>query len=393
MKITVKDIDLKDKTILLRCDYNVPLKDGVILDNSKILSSLDTIKYLLENNCKIIILSHLGKVKNEEDKKKYSLIMVKDELSKLLNKEIVFSPFTSGIKLNEVVNKCENGDIILVENTRFEDIPNNLESSNDSQLALSWSELTDVFVNDAFASSHRKHASTYGITKYLESVIGLSMEKELLMLEKITNNIERPYTVIMGGAKCDEKIPLIKNIINECDYLLLGGGIANTFLKALGLEVGMSLVSEKEINEIKQILINNKNKILLPIDVIVGNETNDNYINHKNINEVTSSEVIFDVGLNTIAMYNEIIEKSKTIFVNGTMGKYEEFKYSNGTKALLANLKDSNAKVYFGGGDSVSAVNSLGYSDAFEYLFTGGGATLEYLIDKNLPCLSVIKDK
>lgn len=388
----IQDMDFNEKTVLVRLDLNVSLNNGKIIDDTKIKESLPTINYLLTKKCKIIIFSHFGKVKSEEDKIINSLLPVKNRLEELLNKEVLFSNYTRGIELNKIVNSMNYNDILLVENTRFEDIPNKLESNNDIQLSMEWANLGDVYVNDAFGSCHRSHASVTGIAKYLPSCAGFLLQKEIEMLSPLINNPKRPFAIVMGGTKIEDKILLIKKLLNECDYLLLGGGIANTFLKALNLDIGSSIVNDSVIDEVKELLIKYKNKIILPLDVIVGNGFDDSYVDYKLINQINSNDIIFDIGTKTIEKFKEALNISNTIFVNGTMGKYEEEKYRNGTLSLLQYLNNCGKNVVLGGGDAVSSAKTLGCSDKISYLSTGGGATLEYLSEKKLPGIEALKD-
>ena len=391
---TLKNTDVKNKRVVLRCDFNVPIKDGVILDDSKIQASLETINYLIDNNCKIVILSHFGKVKTQEDKYKNSLVPVYNKLKELLKREIYFSKETRAINLYMQVETMLPKDVLLLENTRFEDLNGNLESGCDPQLSMYWASLCDVFVMDAFGTAHRKHASTYGISKYVPSCIGFLVEKELDALNKYVIEAKKPLTVVMGGAKIEDKISLIESFLEKCDYLLLTGGIANTFLKVLNINIGSSLASKNQeiLEKVRNLLLDYREKIMLPLDVIVGNTYDENYIKYKRLNELDADDIILDCGNKTIEKYKTAIENSSTIFVNGTMGKYEDERFSNGTKEFLRVLSESNKIVVVGGGDSVSAVNNFGYKDAFTYLSSGGGATLEYLTTSNLKGLSGIDE-
>jgi phosphoglycerate kinase len=391
---TLRNTDVKNKRVVLRVDFNVPIADGKILDDTKIKASLETINYLIENNCKIIILSHLGKVKTPEDKANNSLEIVYNHLKKLLKREIYFSKVTRDINLYMQVETMLPKDILVLENTRFEDLNGNLESGCDPQLSMYWASLCDVFVMDAFGSSHRKHASTYGISKYVPSCIGFLVEKELIALDKFIINGKKPLTVVMGGAKIEDKINLIESFLDKCDYLLLTGGIANTFLKVLNINIGSSLASKNPeiLDKVKNILLNYRSKIMLPLDVIVANTYDENYIKYKRLNELDNDDIILDCGNKTIEKYKTAIDSSSTIFVNGTMGKYEDNRFSNGTKEFLSMLSKSNKIVVVGGGDSVSAVNKFGFADSFSYLSSGGGATLEYLTTGLLPGLSGIDE-
>lgn len=375
----IEDINVDNKKVILRLDLNVTIKDNVILDDTKIVKSLKTINYLLDHNCKILIMSHLGKIKTEEDKANNSLRIVCAKLCALLNRDILFVSNTRGYELE---HSLDNNQIVLMENTRYEDLDGKKESSCDDELSKYWASLGEVFINDAFGTTHRCHASNHGISKYLESGIGYLIKEELDGLDPITNNIKRPFTVIMGGAKVDDKIQLIKSLLNECDNLLVGGGIANTFLKASGYEIGDSLYSADYIDEVKELLDNYSSKIVLPIDVVVNINDNISNIDSKNVTEGS----IYDLGPKTLQVFRDILDESETVFINGTIGLYEDERYNKGTIELFNILRRCNNIKIAGGGDAVASINSLGYQDAFNYLSTGGGATLEYIANKKLNC-------
>ena len=375
----IEDINIDNKKVILRLDLNVTIKDNQILDDTKIVKSLKTINYLLDHNCKVLIMSHLGKIKTEEDKINNSLKIVCARLCELLNKPIVFVSTTRGKELEDAFN---NNNIVLMENTRYEDYPDKLESSCDDELSKYWASLGEVFINDAFGTTHRCHASNNGISKYLESGYGYLIKEELDGLDPIVNNIKRPFTVIMGGAKVDDKVQLIKSLLNECDNLLVGGGIANTFLKASGYEIGESLYSADYIDEVKDILNEYSSKIVLPIDVVVNNNDIISTIDSKSVTE----GAIYDLGPKTLQVYRDILDESETVFINGTIGLYEDERYNKGTIELFNILRRCNNIKIAGGGDAVASINTLGYQDAFNYLSTGGGATLEYIADKKLKC-------
>ncbi len=385
----LQDMDVDNKKVIVRLDLNVPIKDGSILDDYKIIQSLDTLKYLMDKNCKIIILSHLGKVKNESDKLTNTLEEVAKRLKLLLRSNVVFSKQNDVEQLKPFIDNLKPRDIIVLENTRTQDFPVKKESNCDMELAKFWASLADVYVFDAFGSSHRRHASTYGISKYLPTCIGLLVQKELEMLNKHVINAEHPFTILMGGAKIDDKLELMNKLLPKCDHMLLTGGLANTCLDALGFQVGNSIRSKDEeiINKVKVMLKNYKSKILLPYDVIVGNTYNDEYICQKSVSSVDTNEEIKDIGLTTISNYKNIINSSKSIFVNGTAGLYEDNRFANGTKEVLNVLAKSGASVVVGGGDSASATRNLGYGDKFTFVSTGGGATLEYIIKEKLDAL------
>ena len=380
----IKDYNIANKKVLLRCDFNVSIKDNKIIDDTKIIKSLETINYLLNQNNKIIIFSHLGKVKSEQDKEKNTLYPVYLRLKKLVNTNVYFSKEPYGKELEKLSNNLKEKEILLVENTRYLDFPNKLESSCDLGLSKYWANLGDIFVNDAFGTAHRKHASNYGISKYIESYYGILINEELTKLKELTTNTDRPFTVIMGGAKVDDKLKLIEEMLKNCDKLILGGGIANTFLLAKGIDVGKSLCNPDFINEIKEILNKYDNKIILPIDFYVENNNKKLY---RKIEDLTKEDIIYDVGDESLKLYKNIINFSNTIFINGTVGLYENKEYEYGTKKLFEILKDSQKKVFVGGGDAVSAANKLGYKNSFYYKSTGGGATLEYIIEKKLIAL------
>ncbi|MCR5787668.1 MAG: phosphoglycerate kinase [Bacilli bacterium] len=390
----IQDIDINGKTVILRCDFNVPLKDGLVDDDSKIVKSLKTINYIIENGGKVVVLSHLGRVKGEEDKRGKSLKVVADYLSTLINKPVVFKSVTRSNSLLEEIKKEPLGSIIMLENTRFEDIPNKLESSNNEALAKYWASLGDIFCLDAFGSAHRSHASTAGIGAFIPSCLGYLMQEELNNLSTLVNAPKRPFTILMGGAKVDDKIKLMENLLPKCDYFLATGGIANSFLKALRFPVGSSLATsdEKIISKLRTFMLEYRNKILLPLDATVGSTYDENYVKYRSIAEIGSNEVIYDIGVKTIAKYKLAIDKSKTIFVNGTCGKYEDTKYANGTMQVFTNLSMSPADIYVGGGDSVSAAKKLGFEGKFKYLSSGGGATLEYLGDGKLEAVEYLKE-
>ena len=397
MKQRLQNMDIDNKRVVLRCDFNVPIKDGKILDDYKIRASLQTIEYLIEHNCKIIILSHLGKVKTEEDKIKNTLEPVANRLNELLNTKVSFSKQTRNYALEMMVDQMEPKQVLLLENTRYEDLDGKRESGNDPQLASYWASLGDVFVLDAFGSCHRAHASTAGIAKYIPSCIGFLVQKEIEALDKYVLNPNRPFTIIMGGAKIDDKLELINKLLPKCDHLLLTGGLANTALKAIGFQIGSSISSNNEetLEKVRNMLSLNKDKILLPFDAIVGKEYNNDYVEYRLINEISINESINDIGNKTIEEYSKIIDNSKTIFVNGTSGIYEDNRFANGTKMLLDELVkvSSTTDIIIGGGDASSSIHNFGYDNKFKYVSTGGGATLEYIINESLPALDAISDE
>ncbi|MFA7120290.1 MAG: phosphoglycerate kinase [Bacilli bacterium] len=379
----ITEFDVNNKKVIVRCDLNVTIKEGKILNDDKIIASLITINYLIKNNAKVIIMSHLGKVKTEEDKKDKSLKVVYERLRELLPDNILlyFSQNTRGKELEGLISEMKSGNVLLIENTRFEDIIDKKESNNDEELAKYWASLGDVFINDAFGNTHRKHASNCAITKYIDNGIGFLIEKELNNLN-ILANPKSPFIVIMGGVKATDKINIIPNILDKCDYLLLGGGIANTFL-SINNEMGRSLVSKECIEEVKKILDQYSSKIIMPIDTIVENQNN---IMTKNINEITSEDCVYDIGSKTIELFEKYIKISKTIFINGTVGMYEDNRFEFGTENILNICSQSYADVILGGGDALASADHFKI-DKFYFKSTGGGATLEYIGTGKLACL------
>ena len=394
MKKTIRNYRLKNKKVIIRVDFNVPIKDGIIQDDNRIKASLETIKYAINKGAKVILISHLGRVKTEEDKTDKSLKPVSEALSKLLNQKVIFIPFTRGKELENAINKMNNGDVLLMENTRFEDIDNKKESSNNPELGAYWASLGDIFINDAFATSHRSHASNVGIATHLKSGIGFLIEKELEVFNPILKRPKRPFIVIIGGAKVSDKIGVIKNLVKKADYILIGGGMAYTFLKSEGYNIGNSLMDYDSIDFCTKILKKYENKIILPVDTVNGLEINENTsTNTCLITDLKEDEIGLDIGPKTIELFKKYIKDSKTVIWNGPVGYFEIDKFANGTKQLCEILKQSNAEVIIGGGDTGSAVNKFEYSDCYKHISTGGGASLELLEGRILPGISVINDK
>lgn len=391
MKKTIKDFDLNNKKVIIRVDFNVPIKDNKITDDNRIKASLKTIKYAIDNGAKVILMSHLGRVKIEEDKKNNSLRIVSERLSELLNKKVIFISSTRGKELEDVINNLKCGDVLLMENTRFEDLNGKLESGNDETLGKYWASLGDLFINDAFGTSHRNHASNVGIASNLDSGIGFLIEEELDKLS-ITLNPKRPYAVILGGAKVSDKIGVIENLVNIADYILIGGGMAYTFLNALGYNVGKSLLDSDSIDFCENIISKYKDKIILPIDSITSKEINKECIEKYN-NSFDNDDIGLDIGSKTIEKFKNILDKCETVFWNGPLGMFEVDKYSKGTKEILDYLSKKDKIVIIGGGDTASAAINFGYKDAFTHISTGGGASLELLEGKSLPGISIIDDK
>ena len=393
MKKTIKDFDLNNKKVIIRVDFNVPIKDGKITDDNRIIQSLDTIKYAIEKGAKIILMSHLGRIKTEEDKLKNSLKIVSLRLSELLNKEVIFVNNTRGEELENKINSLNPGDVLLMENTRYEDLDGKKESSNDIELGKYWASLGDIFINDAFGTCHRAHASNVGIASQLPSGIGFLVEKEINALS-VLNNPKRPFTVILGGAKVSDKIGVIKNLVDIADYILIGGGMAYTFLKSKGFEIGKSLLDEENIDFCKEMLEKYPDKIILPIDSVNGKEINNNTeINECFINDMKKDYIGLDIGHSTVKLFKEYLSDSKTILWNGPVGYSEIEAFSYGTKDLCETLKNIDATKIIGGGDTAAAIINFGYDKYMSHISTGGGASLEYLEGKTLPGIDIISDK
>lgn len=394
MKKTVKDFNLKDKKVILRCDFNVPIENGIIIDDTRIVKSLETIEYILSQGGRLILLSHLGRIKTESDKEKNSLKLVSQRLSELLKREIQFIPETSGELVNNAVNNLSEGGIILLENTRFEDVDGKKESGNDIELGKYWASLGDVFINDAFGTSHRAHASNVGVASNLESGIGFLIEKELNNLEPIIKNPKRPFMVILGGKKVSDKIGVINNLVNIADKIIIGGAMCFTFLKAKGYNVGQSLVEDEQIEFCKNILKLHSDKIILPLDINVTLEYSPNAKGRiVDINNISYNEMGLDIGPKTINLYKNILREAKTVIWNGPMGVYEFNNFNIGTKSLCETLSKQKITTVIGGGDSAAFVKKFGYEDKFTHVSTGGGATLELLEGKLLPGIEVIIDR
>ena len=388
---TIKDVNIKNKTVIIRCDLNVPIINGKILDNNRIKESLETINYALDNNCKIIILAHLGRIKEESDLKKNTLKPVSKELSKLLDKEVVFIDETRGEKLEKAVSNMKPKDIILVENTRYEDLDGKRESSNDKELGKYWASLGEIFVNDAFGTLHRAHASNVGITSNLPSCIGFLIEKELNVLKEL-DKPEKPFVVMLGGAKVKDKIGVIKKLVTKADYILIGGGMSYTFLKAEGYNIGTSLLDKDSIDFCSEMLKKYGDRIILPVDIAVTNEfTNEEEYRTVDITDIKDNEMGMDLGPKSEKLFDKYLSKAKLVIWNGPVGVYEFSKYKKSTDLLLKFLTDNNIKTILGGGDIVAAYNNASLKNKVYHASTGGGATLEYLEGKKLPGLEAIK--
>ena len=388
---TIKDVNLENKNVLIRCDFNVPMKEGKIVDDTRITAALPTIQYALDNNAKVILFSHLGRVKEEADLTKNNLAPVAKRLEELLNKAVTFVDETRGKKLETAIANMNNKDIILVQNTRYEDLDGKKESKNDPELGAYWASLGDIFVNDAFGTIHRAHASNVGIASNIESCIGFLIEKELAALKEL-DNPAHPFVVVLGGAKVADKIGVIENLVKKADKILIGGGMAFTFLKAEGYEIGNSLLDEENIEFCKKIVEEYPEKIVLPVDAAVTTEYSENEeYKVKDINNLEYNEMGLDIGPNTEKLFENYLKEANIAVWNGPLGVYEFEKYKQGTNHILKFVVDNNIKIILGGGDIVAAASTAGYKDKVYHASTGGGATLEYLEGKTLPGLEAIK--
>ena len=398
-KRTVEDIDVAGKRVLVRCDFNVPLKDGVITNDNRITAALPTIKKLIENGGKVILCSHLGKPKNGPEAK-FSLAPVAVRLSELLGKEVVFADDDTvvGEKAKAAVAAMNNGDVVLLQNTRFR----KEETKNLEPFSEELASLADVFVMDAFGSAHRAHCSTAGVTDHIkDTAVGYLMQKEINYLGNAVEVPERPFVAILGGAKVADKLNVISNLLEKCDTLIIGGGMSYTFLKAQGKEVGKSLVDDEKLDYCKEMIAKAEalgKKLLLPVDTVVAAEFPnpiDAEISVKTVcsSEIPTDEMGLDIGEKTQALFAEAVKTAKTVVWNGPMGVFENPTLAKGTIAVAQALAETDATTIIGGGDSAAAVISLGFADKMSHISTGGGASLEYLEGKVLPGIAVIADK
>ena len=394
-KKTLKDLDVKGKKVLVRCDFNVPMDENRnITDDRRITSSLPTIEYLIENGAKVILMSHLGRPKGEPNSK-FSLEPVQKRLSELLKKQVVFAKDDRVVSedVKEIVSNMQDGDVVLLENTRFR----KEEEKNETNFAKELASLGDLYVNDAFGTSHRAHTSNVGVSKELPSAVGYLVEKEISIMGKALENPERPFVAILGGAKVSDKIKVIENLLNKVDTILIGGGMAYTFLKAQGYEVGTSILEEDKIDLAKELLkkAEEKNvKLVLPVDIVVAKEFKDNTeFKTVKIDSIPSDMMGLDSGEETIKLFSEEIKNAKTIVWNGPIGVFEMENFKKGTEAIAKAMAESDGITIVGGGDSASAVEKAGYNNKMTHISTGGGASLELLEGKTLPGIAAISNR
>ena len=400
-KLTVDDIDVKGKRVLCRCDFNVPLKNGVITDENRLVAALPTIKKLIADGGKVILCSHLGKVKTEEDKPSKTLAPVAKRLSELLGQEVKFAadPEVVGANARAAVAEMKDGDVILLENTRYRAE----ETKNGDAFSQDLASLADVFVNDAFGTAHRAHCSNVGVTKYINGphVVGYLMQKEIQVLGQAVENPVRPFVAILGGAKVADKLNVISNLLEKCDTLIIGGGMAFTFTKAQGYEIGSSLCDETKLDYCKEMIAKAEQlgkKLLLPVDAVITDhfpDPIDGPIDTEvvDIDKIPAGKMGMDIGPKTAELYAEAVKSAKTVVWNGPMGVFENPTLAAGTKAVAKALADTDATTIIGGGDSAAAVNQLGYGDKMSHISTGGGASLEFLEGKELPGVAAADDK
>ena len=400
-KLTVDDIDVKGKRVLCRCDFNVPLKNGVITDENRLVAALPTIKKLIADGGKVILCSHLGKVKTEEDKPSKTLAPVAKRLSELLGQEVKFAadPEVVGANARAAVAEMKDGDVILLENTRYRAE----ETKNGDAFSQDLASLADVFVNDAFGTAHRAHCSNVGVTKYINGphVVGYLMQKEIQFLGQAVENPVRPFVAILGGAKVADKLNVISNLLEKCDTLIIGGGMAFTFTKAQGYEIGSSLCDETKLDYCKEMIAKAEQlgkKLLLPVDAVITDhfpDPIDGTIDTEvvDIDKIPAGKMGMDIGPKTAELYAEAVKSAKTVVWNGPMGVFENPTLAAGTKAVAKALADTDATTIIGGGDSAAAVNQLGYGDKMSHISTGGGASLEFLEGKELPGVAAADDK
>ena len=399
-KLTVEDLDLAGKKVLMRVDFNVPIKDGVVGDDNRIMAALPTIKYVLDHQGKAILFSHLGRIKKEDDKPGLSMRPVAERLSNLLNMPVTFVPVTEGPQLEDAIAKMEDGQVLVVQNTRYEDVKDGeyvkRESGNDPELGKYWASLGDLFINDAFGTAHRKHASNVGIASNMpgKAAAGFLMEKEIKFLGDAVTNPVRPFVAILGGAKVSDKIGVINNLLDKADKVIVGGGMTYTFYAAKGIKIGNSLVDEDKIDVAKEILEKAGDKLVLPVDNVVA----DKFANDANTKvvegDIDDGWMALDIGPKSIEEFKKVLADAKTVVWNGPMGVFEMSNFAKGTLEVgqfLGTLEGATTIV--GGGDSTAAAKQLGISDKLTHISTGGGASLAYLEGDVLPGIAAISDK
>ena len=398
-KKIVTDLELKGKTVLVRADFNVPMKDGEITDDNRIVQALPTIKYIIEQGGKVVLFSHLGKVKEESDKAALTLKPVANALTEKLGEEVTFVPETRGETLEQSVKDLNEGDVLLVENTRFEDVDGKKESKNDPELGKYWASLGDVFVNDAFGTAHRSHASNVGISEAMkaegkQAAAGYLLEKEIKFLGNAVDSPKHPFVAILGGAKVSDKIGVINHLLGKADKVIVGGGMTYTFYAAKGIKIGNSLVEKDKIELAKEIMEKAGDKLVLPVDNVCAKEFNNDAPSEVVEGDIPDGYMALDIGPKSVELFEDTLKDAKTVVWNGPMGVFEMSNFAKGTLEVgkfLGTLSDATTIV--GGGDSTAAVQQLGVADKLTHISTGGGASLEYLEGKTLPGIAAVSDK
>ncbi|MBS9338690.1 phosphoglycerate kinase [Fructobacillus sp. M2-14] len=403
-KLTVEDLALAGKKVLMRVDFNVPIKNGVIGNDNRIVAALPTIKHVIKENGRAILFSHLGRIKSEDDKKELSLAPVAKRLGELLGQDVIFVPETRGAKLEEAINNLQDGQVLMVENTRFEDVKDGeqvkLESKNDPELGKYWASLgDDLFINDAFGTAHRSHASNVGIASNVDqAAAGYLMEKEIKFLGDSVENPKRPFVAIIGGAKVSDKIEVVQALLKKADKVIIGGGMAYTFDAAKGNKIGKSLFEADKVDLAKSLMEEAGDRLVLPIDAVAA----DDFKNDAKTVTVDSAAGIpdgymgLDIGPKSVALFKDVLSDAKTVVWNGPMGVFEMENFAKGTLAIgndLVNVTENGGTTIVGGGDSTAAVQMLGVADKLSHISTGGGASLEYLEGKTLPGISSLTNK
>lgn len=398
-KKIVSDLNVSGKKVLIRVDFNVPMKDGKITDDTRVRAALPTIKYVLENGGRVIAFSHLGRIKSEEDKAKKDLAPVAKHLEELLGQPVKFINATRGKELEDACNALKDGEILMFQNTRYEDVENGVEvkkeSKNNAELGAYWASLGDVFVNDAFGTAHRAHASNVGIASNVkESAAGFLLEKEIKYIGGAVDNPTHPYVAILGGAKVSDKINVIEELINKADKILIGGGMMFTFLKAQGYNIGKSLCEDDKLELATELLKKANGKIVLPVDAVCAKEFADVPGVVRTVSEIQEDEMGLDIGPKSLELFAKTLEGAKTVVWNGPMGVFEMPKFAKGTEEVCKAISElPEAITVIGGGDSAAAAKQLGYADKFSHVSTGGGASLEYMEGKTLPGIAIISEK
>jgi len=393
-KKTIRDIDLKGKKVLIRVDFNVPMKDGNITNDNRIVGALDTIKYAVEQGGKVILFSHLGRIKEEEDKASKTLAPVADRLAELLQQDVLFVSETRGEVLEQAIESLNEGEVMMFENTRFEDLNGKAESKNNEELGKYWASLGDVFINDAFGTAHRSHASNVGIASNIDEVgAGFLLEKEIKFIGGVVEAPKTPLVAILGGAKVSDKIAVIESLLEKADKVLVGGGMMFTFMKALGYNIGSSLCEEDKLDLAKELLEKGKDKLVLPVDLVAAKAFN-NDAEHRicSTEEIAADEMGLDIGPKSVELFASILKDAKTVVWNGPMGVFEMANFAKGTIGVCEAIAALDAITIIGGGDSATAAMDLGFADDFTHISTGGGASLEYLEGKVLPGVACLDE-